>query len=97
MTVYSDAHWHTVTCSECRRSIDLRDGSHLRFGEFWYHRACIPSCRACGRGVRPEDETAWTYNVHVVSTPYGYAQRPTSFLCPVCLDGALRDEVPCLD
>ena len=97
MTALVDANWHAITCAACHRPVDPAAAGHVRFGEFWYHEACAPTCRTCGQSVRAEDEVAWSYHAHVVSTSFGYAQRPTGFLCPDCLDGALRDEAPYLD
>lgn len=97
MTAYVDGHWHAATCSACHQAIDPTSHDHVRFGEFWYHAACAPTCRTCGQSIRPEEEAVWAYHAHVVSTPFGYAQLPTAFLCPVCMDGTLRDEAPYLD
>jgi hypothetical protein len=97
MAAYVDTHWHAATCAACHRPVDPSAPDLVCFGEFCYHGACVPTCRTCGQSVRPEDEADWSYHAHVVSTSFGYAQHPTSFLCPGCLDGALRDEAPYLD
>ncbi len=100
MTAHANPYLHAIACSGCRRTIDPNAGDYLRCGEFWYHAACVPSCRACGRFVGPDDdacEAVWSVEAQVLSTPFGYAQHPHRFVCPDCLDSALADEAPYLD
>lgn len=97
MTAHVDGHWHGATCSACHHAINLAGVDHIQFGEFWFHLSCVPTCRTCGQSYAPGDEASWAFHAHVISTPFGYAQRPMNFVCPVCLDGALRDEAPYLD
>ena len=97
MPVSTKVEWHTLTCAGCHKPVEQVQGGAVPFGQFWYHVSCVPSCRTCGREIRPDEEAVWSYRAHLVSTPFGYAQNPLSFTCPACSNASLMDEEPYLD
>jgi hypothetical protein len=89
--------WQTVTCAGCNRPLEQAEGASVPFGQFWYHVSCVPACRTCGREARTDEEAVWSYRTRLISTPFGYAQSPLLFTCPVCTNSSLLDEEPYLD
>ncbi len=77
-------------CSGCRAALSA-DSPVVNFGDMQFHVDCGPACAICGRSLRP-GEGGWRGEGKVVSEPWGYAIRPSSFWCPECLGEAPRDE-----
>ncbi len=63
----------------------------------YFHAACVPRCKACGTSLGPLIDTEWSYQVLVVSSPYGYEQVPYEYVCGDCRTTTLLDEPSALD
>lgn len=77
-------------CASCREVLPP-DVPVVNHGDLQFHLACQPSCSICRRALQV-GEGGWRSEGRVVSEPWGYAVRPTRFLCSDCLGTAPRDE-----
>ena len=77
-------------CAVCLDEID--DPSPPGAGNMLFHRACLPTCRFCGRRY-VVDEAGWDFRGRTEwSDPHGYLARLDSAACSDCSDtGERRD------
>ncbi len=85
-----------VPCASCSGRVnDLMDACLL--GDMYFHSTCVPRCSTCGASLGPRIATDWSYQVLVVSSPYGYEQVPYEYMCGECQASSLHDEPRGLD
>jgi hypothetical protein len=94
-TATADRNVFDLHCARCGEPADLNSPG-INIGDLRYHLACAPACTTCGRTLH-NGEVGWVVQGNVVSTPWGYAVRPTLVWCPDCLDAVPRTEPAALD
>lgn len=85
-----------LTCACCQGQL-VAGSEAAALGDLVFHAACVPRCQACGASLAPNIASDWSYQVLVVSSPYGYEQVPYEYLCARCQETTLRDEPRALD
>ncbi len=80
-----------VVCANCAGVLaDAAQATVL--GDLSFHAGCVPSCQSCGATLAADIASDWSYQVLVVSSPYGYEQVPYAYVCLGCQEQTLRDE-----
>jgi hypothetical protein len=75
-------------CAVCCHEIDEPDPPGA--GVMLFHRACLPTCRFCGRQYRT-DESGWDFRGGTEwHDEWGYLQRLESAACEECSDSGER-------
>ncbi len=82
-------------CATCSGAVS--DDGSVVLGDLVFHSACVPTCEVCGASLAPEIQSDWSYQVLVVSSPFGYEQVPYGYRCVACQETWLTDEPPAQD
>ncbi len=80
-----------TVCACCARQL-AGDANTAVLGDLSFHAACVPRCELCGGSLAASIAADWSYQVLVVSSPYGYEQVPYEYRCAACRESTLLGE-----